>query len=216
MAFVSPVREQSSSEKSNGKKINVYKSLMPCVNGGNIDDIDTFEEELIANFNIIGYREEVSIEMAQTISFGIGNHIPIVIGDNSTSIGQCVAATIKGGELSEIFISSPEINVDSLTETIRNEIQEHENRVILIHGVFDSYSIGVYNVLVNRLKCMEEELVVFLSIEGISLNMIPSNVWSTSFYINGDEGLDMMACETVNSFDISMSFKPKNNDTTSR
>lgn len=212
MAFVSPVREQSSSEKSNGKKINIYKSLMPCVNGGNIDDIDTFEEELIANFNIIGYREEVSIEMAQTISFGIGNHIPIVIGDNSTSIGQCVAATIKGGELSEIFISSPEINVDSLTETIRNEIQEHENRVILIHGVFDSYSIGVYNVLVNRLKCMEEELVVFLSIEGISLNMIPSNVWSTSFYINGDEGLDMMACETVNSFDISMSFKRKNND----
>ena len=49
--------------------------------------------------------------------------------------------------------------------------------------------------------------MVFLSSEGISLNTIPPNVWATSFYINGDEGLDNIAFEPVNSFDINMEFK---------
>ena len=207
MAFISAIPAQSSSEKSDAKHINIFKSTISCVSGGDIDDIDTFEEELIDNFKIIGYRDDVSMEMAQTISFGFCNHIPIVVSENSTSIGQCVAATIQGGELSEIFITNPEIDVDCLTKAIRKEIQEYEKQVILIHGVFDSYSIGIYNVLVNRLKCLEGEFVVFLSSEGISLNTIPPNVWATSFYINGDEGLDNIAFEPVNSFDINMEFK---------
>lgn len=178
-------------------KITVLKSKMAAEGNEDIDNLEDFEEEVEYNLDVIGYEDKISREIAQIISFSICNHNPIIIGENATAIGQCLSATMNGENLFEIFISVEGAEIAELF----NILDSVEERVILIHGIFDGYNVTIYNAVVSYLK-NKKNLVILLSIEGISVNMLPVGVFQHAFYINGDEGLTQIGDSLMQSFNI--------------
>jgi hypothetical protein len=98
MAFVSPLSSSVvSNEKQLSNQLSVFNSHIDCVEDGEIDDIDTFEEELSDNLTRIGYDNEQSIEISQAISFGFFEKVPMVISENAKLIAQCLSTILNGG-----------------------------------------------------------------------------------------------------------------------
>jgi len=188
-------------------RIYTYSNRINTVASGEVDDLDTFEEELTDNFETMGYDQRIAIEMAQAVTFCICNRIPIVVGANASPIGQCIAATIHGGSLAEIIIPNQDIGPEELLETIKTVEESYQSNTMLIHGVFDGYGISTFNVLISLLRMDAQNRIIILSTEGIPVNMIPASVWGHAFYIDGDEGLQSLPGDTVRSFDISFDFK---------
>lgn len=207
MAFVLPTSPfVTQTEHHEHQPINVCRSVMENVPMGEINDIDTYEEELAENLEILGYEEITAIEIAQAVSFCLSNHIPIIVGENSVMIAQCVAASMSGSDLVEIYVSNQEIEIENLIKAINTNCSAEQSQVLLIHGAFDGYSISLFNALVNRLRSRCKGLITFLSIEGIPVSMIPAGVWNHAFYVDGDEGLQDITSGPVHSFDVSLDF----------
>ncbi len=207
MAFFTPfVNSSKPFEVSHGQNLpSIFKSTMAYTDEGLVDDLDTFEEELIDNFVLIGYSDEFATEMAQVISFCICSRLPILIGANSTVLAQCIAATIGGEELTEVYVGNQSTVISSLNELMYRNRAEHP-KVYLIHGVFDGYSTNLFNEISNLLHGLTTNEVVILSLQGISPNMIFNSVWSSAFYIDGDSGLERIPGGSVHAVNPVMKF----------
>ena len=207
MAFVSasshPVSPSTSLIKDDS--ISVYKSNMPFINGDIIDDIDTFEEELTENITLLGYDEAVAVEMAQAISFSICNKLPVIIGENSTTLAQCIAVTIGGKDLSEIFVSYKSSTIDQINQIISEE-EDTLPKVYLIHGVFDGYNINLFNEVSNILIRSTTNVLFLLSLEGINPSMITESIWNKAIFVDGDEGLIGLSDHQITAHSFNMDF----------
>ena len=214
MSFITPFANSKTaievSQKQNS--ISVFQSKMEHKAIESVDDIDTFEEELIDNLTLTGYTDEAAVEMAQAISFCICDRHPIVIGKNSTSIAQCVAATIGGQELTEIFVGNEPTLISSLYDLLSKNSFNYP-LVYLIHGVFDGFNNNLFNELSCLIRRPTLNAVIFLSLEGISPNMIFNSVWSEAFYIDGDSGMERFADGAVQAVQPNLAFiRNVNND----
>ena len=207
MAFVAPfIGSRKSSEVSSTSYLPVFRNSMPHTAIETIvDDIDTFEEELIDNFISIGYSDEASVEMAQAISFCICNRLPVIVGKNSTALAQCIAATIGGEELTEIFVGNQSTVINNLSSLMGERTADHP-LVYLIDGVFDGYNINLFNEISYLVRQSPTNAVVILSIQGIAPNMIPDSIWSGAFYIDGDFGLQKITDASIHAVNLSMAF----------
>lgn len=201
MAFVSPISSQSNSKNECSSKISVFNSHIDCVESGEIDDIDTFEEEISDNLSLIGYDDKQLIEISQAISFGMLEKIPLVINENSKHIAQCVAAILNGGVVSEIFIPVQGIFIEDLSTIINDSLNQNSPMVCLIHGVFDGYSINLFNAISNLMQNWNN-VIILLSLEGIPSNMIQPCVWNHAIYIDGDCGYEKKAFSPLHSFSV--------------
>lgn len=194
MAFVSPI---SSAGASNGKlfsnQLSVFNSHIDCVEDGEIDDIDTFEDELSENLIRIGYDNAQSIEISQAISFGIFEKVPLVVSENAKLIAQCLAAVLNGGTVSEVFISLQGTSIEELSAVINDNMSKASPMVCLVHGVFDGYSINLFNSLSNIMQNWGNT-VMLLSIEGTPSKMIMPGVWNHAIFIDGDRGFEKKSC----------------------
>ncbi len=208
MAFISPasfsvaVREQ---QKPN--LLNVFQSHIEYENSGEIGDIDSFEEELTENYMLIGYEEAIAVEMAQAVSFGICNQIPVIVGENATIVAQCLAATIGGGNLSEVFIPNQDTRIEHLLDTITVDDNADYPTVYLLHGMLDGYSISLYNALANRIRSWNKNVIILISLEGTPVHMVPAGVWNHAIYIDGDAGLQGITSQPIHAFSILMKFE---------
>lgn len=208
MAFISPASfSVAAHEQHKPNLLRVFQSHMEYENSGEIDDIDSFEEELTENFMLIGYEEETAVEMAQAVSFGICNRIPIIVGENATIIAQCLAATIDGGNLSEVFIPNQDTGIEHLLDTITVDDNADHPTVYLLQGMFDGYSISLYNALANRIRSWDKNVIILISLEGIPAHMIPAGVWNHAIYIDGDVGLQGIASQPIHAFRMLMKFE---------
>ena len=203
MAFVTPAFIDSSViESAKASSLTPFRSRAESDDYGKIDDIDTFEEELTENLTLVGYNEETAVEMSQALSYSICKQIPVVAGENADAIGQCLAATMGGGELIEFFITDQSIEFHSLINAIVNGTQNATRSVILLHGVFDGYSITLFNAVANWNRRWGKSCVILLSLEGIPVHMIPKGVWDQAVFIDGDEGLQEIPQEKLHAFQL--------------
>lgn len=202
MAFVSPLY---SAVTSNGNQLSnqlsVFNSHIDCAEGGEIDDVDTFEDELSENLTRIGYGNEQSIEIAQAISFGIFEKVPLVISENAKLIAQCLAAVLNGGNVSEVFVTVQGINIEDLSAAINDNLNKVSPMVCLVHGVFDGYSINLFNTLSNIMQNWDN-VVMLLSLEGTPSKMIMPGVWNRSIYIDGDRGFEKKTVDSLHTFTV--------------
>lgn len=208
MAFVSPlsVAAPRLDRRQSATEIMTLRSKMEIVPGTTVDDIDTFEEELIDNLRLIGYEEEAAIEMSSAISFGICNRLPVVIGENASAIGECLAATMGGKSLTQMFLFNQNIDFSRLLVETTQESDNHPS-VLLFHGVLDSYNVSIFNALSAYLQSEDKNVVVLLSLEGIPANMISSGVWNRSIYVDGDDGLTGLRTKPVHALELDMKFE---------
>ncbi|WP_406038823.1 hypothetical protein [Succinimonas sp.] len=169
-----------------------------------IEDLEDFEDKLNNNFKIIGYEENIAYNMAFAVSFCICNNIPIVLRENSMEISRCVAALINSGHLYEIFVPIDGVSMKQFITGVKNIAQSEQFNVFLVHGVFDGCNLNFFNALVNILKNFDYNILIFISIEGLSLKMIPSNVWNKAFYVDGDAGLINITTEKIYSYNFSL------------
>ena len=190
MAFVSPLSVPSSipTQAINTDTVSIIRNNIDSDECGDINDIEVFEDELSDNLELAGYDEEISDKMAQAISFCVCSRIPVIVGENAVRVARSLAATIGEKSLTEIFVSIQDTKPVDIVDVITNEIEENHN-VILLHGIFDSYSINLYNFIVNQMRYWGENVTIFMSLQGISPQMIPAGVWNYSLYIDGDKGL---------------------------
>lgn len=208
MAFISPASfSVAACEQQKPNLMHVFQSHMEYKNSGKIDDIDSFEEELTGNYMLNGYEEEAAVEMAQAVSFGICNQIPVIVNDNATIVAQCLAATIDGGNLSEVFIPSQDTGIEHLLDIITVDDNVEHPTVYLLHGLLDGYSISLYNALANRIRSWDKNVIILISLEGIPVHMVPSGVWNHAIYIDGDAGLQGITGQPIHAFRMLMKFK---------
>ena len=207
MAFFSPFLNSSkiSEAPGNNSSASVFKSVMCHTDSGQVDDLDTFEEELTENLTVIGYKDEFAVEMAQAISFCICNRLPILLGENATALAKCVAATIGGEELTEVFVGGQSTVIESLYKLMEGKRADYP-LVYLVHGVFDGYSNNLFNEISNLTRNTSLNTVVFLSLQGIAPNMIINSVWSEAFYIDGDSGIERISDGPVHAVNPVMEF----------
>lgn len=202
MAFVSPLY---SAVTSNGNQLSnqlsVFNSHIDCAEGGEIDDVDTFEDELSENLTRIGYGNEQSIEIAQAISFCIFEKVPLVISENAKLIAQCLAAVLNGGNVSEVFVTVQGINIEDLSAAINDNLNKVSPMVCLVHGVFDGYSINLFNALSNIMQNWDN-VVILLSLEGTPSKMLMPGVWNRSIYIDGDRGFEKKTVDSLHTFTV--------------
>ena len=208
MAFVSPVSVNRSISDSGQfvKELPVLHSRMTNVVNSSIEDIDTFEEEFTENLMLTGYEEETAIEMTSAISYGICNRVPVVINENATAIGECLAATMGGKELTQIFFSDRDTDVGSIFSMFK-DVDDINPTVLLLHGVLDSYNVSIFNALTNFLQAEDRDIAVLLSLEGITANMISPSVWNRAVFVDGDEGMTGVLKQPVHGFIMNMRFK---------
>lgn len=207
MAFVSSFFSSSKNSEvpRNNSSVSVFKSVMCHTDSGIVDDFDTFEEELTENLTVIGYKDEFAVEIAQAISFCICNRLPILLGENATALAKCVAATIGGEELTEVFVGGQSTVIGSLYELMEGKRANYP-LVYLVHGVFDGYSNNLFNEISNLTRNTSLNTVVFLSLQGISPNLIINNVWSEAFYVDGDSGIERISDGPVKAVNPVMEF----------
>lgn len=202
MAFVSPLSSAvTSNENQLSNQLSVFNSHIDCVEDGEIDDVDTFEDELSENLTRIGYDNEQSIEIAQAISFGIFEKVPLVISENAKLIAQCLAAIFNGGNVSEVFVTVQGINIEDLSAAINDNLNKVSPMVCLIHGVFDGYSINLFNAISNIMQNWDN-VVMLLSLEGTPSKMIMPGVWNRSIYIDGDRGFEKKTVDSLHTFTV--------------
>ena len=202
MAFVSSISSSVvSNEKQLSNQLSVFNSHIDCVEAGIIDDIDTFEEELSDNLTRIGYDNEQAIEISQAISFGIFEKAPLVISENSKLIAQCLSAILNGGTVSEVFIPIQGISIEELSTAITDNSSKVSPMVCLIHGVFDSYTINLFNAISSIMQNWDNAIIL-LSLEGTPSKMIMPGVWNRAFFIDGDSGFEKKADDPLHSFSV--------------
>ena len=85
-------------------------------------------------------------------------------------------------------------------------------RVYLVHGVFDSYNTGLFNIISNQIYNTDKNIFIVLSLDSIPANMITPGIWKHSIYIDGDAGLENMQNHVMHSFKSSLDFEKKYND----
>jgi hypothetical protein len=202
MTFISAISSTANSNDIHQQKLlSVFSSHIECKESGEIDDVDTFEEELSENLTLIGYDNEQSNEISQAISFGLSENIPLVISENSKLIAQCLAAVLNGGTLSEIFIPINGISIEDLSDAINDNLSKTTPMVCLIHGIFDGYNINLFNAISNIMQNWKN-IVMLLSLEGIQSNMISSRVWNHAIYIDGDSCYEKKEIGLLHSFKV--------------
>lgn len=208
MAFISPLAVSASGSENIQPitEIMILRSKMENAPGITVDDIDTFEEELTENLKLIGYEEETAVEMSSAISFGICNRLPVVIGENASAIGECLAATMGGKKLAQFFLPDQGIDYSRLPAEIASE-NDDLSSVFLFYGVLDTYNVNAFNALSAYLKSGDKNVVVLLSLEGIPANMISPGVWNRAIFIDGDEGLTGIHTQPVHALAIDMKFE---------
>ena len=128
------------------------------------------------------------------------------LGENAAAVAQCLAATIGGGSLSELFISGRNGFIENLENKLSTINDAGRPAVFLLHGVFDGYSISMFNELVNWSRCLGGDRFLLLSLEGIPVHMVPPGVWNHAIYIDGDEGLRDITGRTIHSVQLDMKF----------
>lgn len=208
MAFTSPVSSTvvkvDSLKHSLSSQISYVQGKYK--DGGEIDDIDTFEEELAENLIRSGYEEKISVEMGQIISFCICNRMPIIVEENAGIIATCISGVMGGKEVAELFIPISDIEYVDVVDAIFGK-REAFNGVFLLHGVFDGYSNGLFNMIVSRMQKWDDKVCVILSIQGISPRLLPMGGWNHSFFIDGDNGLQCVRNEELFSYKLSIPFE---------
>lgn len=206
MAFVSPLSSPVvSNVKQSSNELSVFNTHIECVESGEINDIDSFEEELSDNLTLIGYDNEQSIEISQAISFGIFEKAPLVISENAKLIAQCLAAVLNGGTISEVFIPIQGISIEELSSAINENLSKVSPMICLVHGIFDSYTINLFNALSNIMQNWDD-VIILLSLEGTPSKMIMPGVWNRAIFIDGDNGFEKKAVDSLHTFTILDSF----------
>lgn len=202
MAFVAPLSSPvDSNVKQLSNQLSIFNSQIDCVQDGEIDDIDTFEDEFSENLTQVGYADEQSIEISQAISFGIFEEAPLVISENAKLIAQCLAAILNGGTVSEVFIPINGISIEELSAAINDNVSKASPMVCLIHGIFDSYSMNLFNALSNIMQNWND-VIVLLSLEGTPSKMIMPGVWNRAIFIDGDSGFEKKSIVPLHSFTV--------------
>ncbi len=200
MAFVDPIRSASGYNNDSISESIIRYSSNDYSDCGEIDDVDSFEEELAGNFIIAGYSESASIEMAQAIRFCISSRIPLVVNENSKMIADCVAGVLGKKRVKEYYIPLSNNNSIDLLSTLSTNTEELD--VVLVHGVFDGYSNNLFNAIVNMLIANKNANFVIVSIQGLDSKMLSKDVWNHAFYIDGDDNLHGYQKGKLNAFEL--------------
>ena len=165
-----------------------------------ITDFDDFEDALSENLELVGYHSPESVDVAQLISFCIANKLPIITPGYHNSLAQCISATMGNSDLLTINLPSGQSSSTDLIKQIDLYVTSRPACAISITGVFDGYSLCIYNVLSNYLRNTNKPIVLLISLDGISASMLPSVLWDGAMFLDDDAILSYAATQVLQKY----------------
>lgn len=195
----------SSAKNNANSEVHLSSGILDCVSHEPIEDIDTFEEELAENLEIIGYEETTASEMANIISFCICHNLPVVVGENAEKIADCIAAMF--GTQGAYAATVPIGGSSAILCKTMDELVHTGRKVFVLNGIFDGFSVNAFNEIHQRSLEWGNNCVLILSASGVMPEMIPVSVWNKAFFVDGDVGLVHIQTQKLNSFESNFSFE---------
>lgn len=165
-----------------------------------IIDFDDFEDALSENLELVGYHSPESVDIAQLVSFCMANKLPIITPGYSNSLAQCISATMGNDDLLTINLPSGQNCSNNLINQIDLYAATHSACVISITGIFDGYSLCIYNALINYLRNTTKPIILFASLDGINVSMIPSVIWDSAMFLDDDAVLGYAPTQTLQKY----------------
>lgn len=153
------------------------------------DEIESkadFEECLSENLETLGYSAEDAVDLSQLITFCICNKLPLVIKNDGESITNAVSAMFGLSQTGIINLPSGFIDLDHLHAQIEQAVNIHAVAAIYVTGVFEGYSLSVYNSLKHFIKSHTAPIFVAIALDGIAPEMLPCTIWESAMYLNDD------------------------------
>lgn len=153
------------------------------------DEIDSkadFEEYLSENLEALGYSAEDAVDLSQLITFCICNKLPLVVANDGENITNAVSAMFGLSQTGIINLPSGFSDIDQLQAQIEHALNTHVAAAIYITGVFEGYSISVFNSLKHLIKECSEPVFVAVALDGIAPEMLPRTIWESAMYLDDD------------------------------
>ncbi len=205
MAFVMPIDIKSKSVRSEGSSISITYRKKKYHLGTEITDMDSFEEELIDNLTFSGYDDTTALQMAQIVVFAICNNMPIVCGEHTERIADCISSMFGCDGTCIISLPIGEPRCKDICDFIGQEIKD-TNRVFIVNGIFDGFSLNAFHEIRQRSEEWENKAILIFPLNGVNTEMISSHVWNQTMFIDGDMGIIDFEKDTLNAFHSSVDF----------
>lgn len=195
-------RNNQDSELKNKPLLSINQGLIAEKFEEEISDIDAFIDGLATNLEAGGYTDRIAADMAQMITFCIGNKIPVICGSNGKAISDCVAAMFEMKNANEVNVPIGEHINKELCEAVCNS----GGHTIRITGLLDSFNSSAFNALLDSAAKWPEHTAVIISIDGIEPSILPTNIWNKAIFIDGDIGMEHFATNQFTVFKCSVNF----------
>lgn len=206
MAFASPGYTAAQQPVQNVFLPTVTHRRINSLSGEEINDLDIFEEELAENLELSGYKELVAAEMAQIIVFCISNKLPLIINENAERIADCISAMFSNEGACVVTFPLGEMSCGKICNSIALEAVKEYN-VFVLNGVFDGFSLNLYNELLQHSVEWDNNVLLILPLNGVSIEMVPSFVWNSAMFVDGDIGVDGFPANELHGFTSKVIFK---------
>ena len=193
-AFYEPIISAIRGSKSNeAAKVDAGESILTYDNSLQeyklendlevIDDALSFKDELADILISAGFSRDGAIEISSVIVFCIEQKIPILCKSNGELIANCIASLF--GKKKASVVNVPIGHKDG--KLIRNIITTGDDRnVIYILGLFDGFSLNLFNTLIVGRDDWSQNVCIILSLDGINPLSLPDSILDNTFYIDGD------------------------------
>lgn len=178
-----------------------------------IDNRSDFEELLSENLEVLGYSAEDAVDLSQLITFCIYNKLPLVVANDSENIANAVSAMFGMSQTGILNLPSGFADIEKLQRQIEHMLKTYTATAIYVTGVFDGYSVSVFNALRHVIKESLTPVFVIISLDGINPEMLPHTIWESAVYLDDNsilqyaEDAPLSMCKTIPTIETQYSEK---------
>lgn len=143
-----------------------------------------FEELLSENLEVLGYSAEDAVDLSQLVTFCLCNKLPLIVANDGENIANTVSAMFGLSQTGIINLPSGFSDLEKLQAQIEYVLNTHTAAAIYITGVFEGYSVSVFNSLKHFIKESSMPVFVAIALDGIAPEMLPHTIWESAMYLD--------------------------------
>ena len=179
----------------------IIQRQVDTIPGCSISDKEDYVDELIENFQTVGYDGVTATHMAELVTICMENSLPLICGSNELQIGDCIAAMYGNAGAYATTISTDQGNSGAICEAITS-LCSSKPGVFVISGAFDGFSLSAYKEILLRQERWGQNAIVIFALGGVHPSMLSPYIWERAMFIDGDIGLKLVAPSSLSSHSV--------------
>lgn len=200
MAFVQGSSTPGKNAISSAEEAIIQRQV-DTIPGCSISDKEDYVDELIENFQTVGYDGVTATHMAELVTICMDNLLPLICGSNELQIGDCIAAMYGNAGAYATTISTDQGNSGAICEAITS-LCSSKPGVFVISGAFDGFSLNAYKEILLHQERWGRNAILIFALGGVHPSMLPPYIWERAMFIDGDIGLKLVAPSSLSSHSV--------------